>query len=83
MTDYVSYCQWPGCGNIAVSRSARGMQMKPLNVCEEHLLEMRRIPDVEAWRISRERQPVRRSPVNRHAYIEGERIAPDDGIALW
>jgi len=58
-------CQWPGCRGIAVHKGHRGSTMPYMFVCERHLLELRNLPDVAMFQISRDRQPVRMRNVAR------------------
>lgn len=52
-------CQWPGCRAIAAHKGHRGIHMPYMFVCEHHLLMLRNVPDLEAFKASEERQPIR------------------------
>lgn len=77
MTATIGRCQWDGCPAIATHTARRGeTAMPPMRLCARHLAQFRELPDLEAFRISAERQPEQRRQINRHsswAFVEAER----------
>lgn len=64
-SQFVYDCQWPGCRDIAGHRASRSVHVRPLCLCERHLLAFRDLLDVQALMLSATRQPERRRRVAR------------------
>lgn len=65
MSVYVYRCEWNGCRNVASDYVHRGFAMKQLRVCERHRKAFHDLSDVDAFKVSMQRQAVERKATDR------------------